>query len=161
MSPQVYSFILLDFSFFFLSKLVKGISGSESVQIMLGIVTHSWGYTLRPSNWSKGHYRQGLSSSVNQTVVLHNTKLTANVQMLRVGSGRTRCLQLAVGVTLANLLLSTILVYLSSSSTSSSSHGNGNQERLLLSVEYPGRSAFLPSIVWFDRFVPAVVRKES
>lgn len=56
--------------------------------------------------------------------------------MLRVGSGRTRCLQLAVGVTLANLLLSTTLVYLSSSSTSSSSHGN--QERLLLSVEYPG-----------------------
>merc|ERR1719278_2429312 len=49
-----------------------------------------------------------------------------------------RCLQLAVGVTLANLLLSTILVYLSSSSTSSSSHGNGNQERLLLSVECPG-----------------------
>lgn len=61
--------------------------------------------------------------------------------MLRVGSGRTRCLQLAVGVTLANLLLSTTLVYLSSSSTSSSSHGN--QERLLLSLEYPGRSAFL------------------
>jgi len=47
-------------------------------------------------------------------------------------------LQLAVGVTLANLLLSTTLVYLSSSSTSSSSHGN--QERLLLSVEYPGSS---------------------
>jgi len=47
-------------------------------------------------------------------------------------------LQLAVGVTLANLILSTTLVYLSSSSTSSSSHGN--QERLLLSVEYPGSS---------------------
>ena len=61
--------------------------------------------------------------------------------MLRVGSGRTRCLQLAVGVTLANLLLSTTLVYLSTSTTSSS-HG-GNQERLLLSVEYPGR--FVPN----------------
>ena len=60
--------------------------------------------------------------------------------MLRVGSGRTRCLQLAVGVTLANLLLSTTLVYLSTSTTSSS---HGNQERLLLSVEYPGR--FVPN----------------
>ena len=60
--------------------------------------------------------------------------------MLRVGSGRTRCLQLAVGVTLANLLLSTMLVYLSTSTTSSS---RGNQERLLLSVEYPGR--FVPN----------------
>ena len=60
--------------------------------------------------------------------------------MLRVGSGRTRCLQLAVGVTLANLLLSTMLVYLSTSTTSSS---HGNQERLLLSVEYPGR--FVPN----------------
>ena len=53
-------------------------------------------------------------------------------------------MQLAVGVTLANLILSTTLVYLSSSSTSSSSHGN--QERLLLSVEYPGRSAFLSEV---------------
>ena len=61
--------------------------------------------------------------------------------MLRVGSGRTRCLQLAVGVTLANLLLSTMLVYLSTSTTSSS---HGNQERLLLSVEYPGR--FVPNL---------------
>ena len=73
--------------------------------------------------------------------MLHKHKLNLQyVQMLRGGSGRTRCLQLAVGVTLANLLLSSTLVYLSSSSTSSSSHGN--QERLLLSVEYPGRSAF-------------------
>ena len=69
--------------------------------------------------------------------LLQSKESTALVQMLRVGSGRTRCLQLAVGVTLANLLLSATLVYLSSSSTSSSSHGN--QERLLLSVEYPAR----------------------
>ena len=68
-------------------------------------------------------------------------------------------MQLAVGVTLANLLLSTTLVYLSSSSTSSNSHGN--QERLLLSVEYPGRSAFLPPMGCFDCYVSAVVRKES
>ena len=71
--------------------------------------------------------------------------------MLRVGSGRTRCLQLAVGVTLANLLLSTILVYLSTSTTSSS-HG-GNQERLLLSVEYPGRFVPNPRLEYFDRLV--------
>ena len=70
--------------------------------------------------------------------------------MLRVGSGRTRCLQLAVGVTLANLLLSTILVYLSTSTTSSS---RGNQERLLLSVEYPGRFVPNPRLDYFDRLV--------
>ena len=72
--------------------------------------------------------------------------------MLRVGSGRTRCLQLAVGVTLANLLLSTTLVYLSTSTTSSS---RGNQERLLLSVEYPGRFVPNPRLDYFDRLVPS------